>query len=1626
MNPLLEELVREARAADPELGAEDLLDLLWLAAQRGDLLTRPAPSVAVPTPGDRVAAGWEAEARNFGSTEAGVLVPPPLPSSLPAPTRERETVALYAPSPSGSAARPGRPLSMPAARALPHERRLQRAFRPWMRRAPSRVRRVLDVEATVHQSAEEDRWVPVERPVEEAWLTLTVVVDGSRSMLPWRPALAAFVRCLTDSGRFRAVRVCTLDADSREGAPGKQEDRPPLLTAGFGRKRGAVVSPLSLREADGRQVVLVLSDTVARKWWTGAVARHLLEPWARALPVVLVSPLAEPLWRWGHLGRQPRVLLRRTAPLLPNRRLTREPAFLAADLPVEDPQRPPIPMPATPLRVEALEYMARWLADCGGRPYPGRLLPVKPMVVPQPEAKVARPAPEIVDRFRRGATPLAGRLAARMAAAPVITLPILRLIRQQLPGAGLSEEAEVLLGGLLRRTTSVETDPDQVRYEFRPGADQGPTVRDLLLTALRGHEILQVMREVFRYLEARQGGLPGWAAALDDPTGNWPRVPVGESELGRVTAELLRRLGGAYARLVQPEEQPAPRPLPAPKLRLVHPLPALDGVVERPELAELEAWFAGDRPACCLSGARGAGKSTLLAMWLHQRFGFAVGPAGLRKAPDPPVFHFSLEVQPDPLALLDALLEWLPPTGTAGTEPAPYREVEARLAAWSARAPEAPLLLVVDGAHVLAREDLRGPGRTVAGETLRLLGEIARGRFPGARLATATQSTPIPVAEDHWVPIPLARLDEETSAQILRNCGVRNTGYDFGVLVATCMGNPLVLQLAGSLARTWAAGDPQAVFAAKIQAPVAGRVEPAEGFTVGTADVGEQLVWAHRERLAETDPPASRLLDFLLATELDWDPQLVAGALQQPAAQAAGWKDSETAITAAFRQLAERHLVTEGRWDHVRGLSQFGKSGVEEIRERQREDRRRAAGLAEAVVQSRVDSSLPTGPEDLALVEEWLTLVGLADGPAAAARIYEERMGGYAHLAESLGDFRRGYRLATHHARHHDDTTVMPPLSWVGAQHAYGDLLGRQGNVLDPNQLQPDLSQPGLSWAWHVLVYFSGGGLESGLKLSQSGLQRATVPEQRLLLQCYGAYGRFLAGDTAPHEDVLTGALQSGSPPAGSMSGVREHLVEMLLRQGRHAEAEAYLQAVSQDPSAPLTLERVRHRVTLAEVRLHQGRADGVAELLDEAEAWASRRDAQEILLRVELLRARRCEAGGEIGAALNHAAEGVRIAEECRRGLLLVDALCLRARLLQAAGALEEAGAGAVRALRQALAPEETAAPAGRELGPLLPRVQPGTYAWGEAEAWQRLGEVGLARLEADTSLTTRAARAVVDHDGGLAAFSRAVSLHTRLGHPSLPLVRRLAAEARGILEGRLTAGARGVNPVDGAELVWVPLGEFTMGDDDSRWDDEKPAHQVRISRGFWLYRTPVTVAQYRAFCEATGRELPEAPSWGWKDDHPVVNVRWEDAAAYSDWAGARLPNEAQWEYAARGPESRRYPWGDEDPDPSRAVYYGGGRKETSTAPVGSKLRGESWCGGLDLAGNVWEWCRDDWDSSFYARTPEIDPVNEKNDSIQYYVLRGGSWNFNPDNLRAAYRNFSDVWNNRNGFRPIVCAPED
>ncbi len=247
---------------------------------------------------------------------------------------------------------------------------------------------------------------------------------------------------------------------------------------------------------------------------------------------------------------------------------------------------------------------------------------------------------------------------------------------------------------------------------------------------------------------------------------------------------------------------------------------------------------------------------------------------------------------------------------------------------------------------------------------------------------------------------------------------------------------------------------------------------------------------------------------------------------------------------------------------------------------------------------------------------------------------------------------------------------------------------------------------------------------------------------------------------------------------------------------------------------------------------------------------------------------------------------------------------------------------------------------------------------------------------------------------------------------------------------------------------MRFIPAGAFLMGashapgpnHDPDAGEEEGPVHQVTLTQGFWLGWHPVTVLQYRAFCEATGQEEPEAfGAEGFDaDDLPVTYVSFYDALAFCRWLSQRLgmavslPTEAQWEYAARDTDGRRYPWGNEPPDCTRAYFHPEDSEEQSPdgpAAIGERPAGKSPFGVEDMAGNVWEWCNSVYRD--YEEGEQIDgchpddtdghPDDPSDEAPP--VVRGGSWFDSSGDLRCSFRDWYHprYRNDDLGFRVVL-----
>ena len=225
----------------------------------------------------------------------------------------------------------------------------------------------------------------------------------------------------------------------------------------------------------------------------------------------------------------------------------------------------------------------------------------------------------------------------------------------------------------------------------------------------------------------------------------------------------------------------------------------------------------------------------------------------------------------------------------------------------------------------------------------------------------------------------------------------------------------------------------------------------------------------------------------------------------------------------------------------------------------------------------------------------------------------------------------------------------------------------------------------------------------------------------------------------------------------------------------------------------------------------------------------------------------------------------------------------------------------------------------------------------------------------------------------------------------------------------------------LDGSNLVAVPAGEFIMGADEV----ENPEHIVRLS-DYWIYSTEVTNQQYKLCVEIGQCTLPDLEvNFSYTDfthaNDPVVGVTYDQAVAYCEFVNGRLPTEAEWEKAARGPQGNIYPWGDETPTCDLGNFDNCVGEKTNVIDYPD---GKSYYGSLDMAGNAFEWVADWYDASYYNNSPNENPSGPENGITR--SVRSSSFESNADQTAIVVRNAEDPQNHRAdlGFRCVVNDP--
>ena len=527
-----------ALSQELELSAEEIADTIWLALQIDQFSSEQSDPPQPPL-------------------KSGELEQPPLKGSDPPqpPLKSRELdhpettinqslqeqkAGIYPRNQQQTSKTSGLSLKIPDASSLREPLILARAFKPLMRRVASDHELVLDEIATVataQKIGDKVLCFPVFKPTLEPWLDLELVIDESISMQIWRHTIKELERLLKNYGIFRDVRVWGLMTEQVKIRRG----------IGASSKHQSPRSPKELIDPSGRRLVLVVSDCVSSLWRDGKVT-PVLELWAKQGSMAIIQMLPKWMWKRTALGKASEVRLQGLNPGVFNQNL------IAQSVSLWDELDGGVKVPVFTLEPDKAGNWAQMLAGKGSIWVSGYVFKLDTIPVKN-ESELLNLAPDLsaehrVQGFRVTASPMARKLAGLLASAPVITLPIVRLIQETFLKDSLQVNvAEVFLGGLLKPLSEInaETNPDYVQYGFMEG------VRELLLDSVPSDYVLTVIDKVSNYVAKKLNfSLEDFAAVLkkEQPVRN-SNIVEEVGYFATVTAQVLRRLGGEYVKVAE-------------------------------------------------------------------------------------------------------------------------------------------------------------------------------------------------------------------------------------------------------------------------------------------------------------------------------------------------------------------------------------------------------------------------------------------------------------------------------------------------------------------------------------------------------------------------------------------------------------------------------------------------------------------------------------------------------------------------------------------------------------------------------------------------------------------------------------------------------------------------------------------------------------------------------------------------------------------------------------------------------------------------------------------------------------------------------------------------------------------
>ena len=489
-------------------------------------------------------------------------------------------------------------IKIPDPQSLKDPLDLIKSLRLLMQRVPSGRKGKLDEEATVKRIVDEENWVPVLEDELEPWLDLALVIDESQSMLIWNHYIEDLIRLFKQYGMFRELTIWGIKLEKTKDKNGRTQETRQFIARNGSNSRNA--QPEELLDATRRRLILIASDCVADLWRKGIIF-PTLQTWTAKQQVAILQMLPRVMWRKSALGLGMLVNFSNSRLGVANKELTpsKKPPFLDEEITLTH-----IPIlsldkePTFEIETENRQRLFKWTEMLLGKRdslVSGYLLPPElqiedfPALEEEQKAIDNQTTEQRIARFRRMTSPMGRKLASLLAAAPVIRLPIVRLIQESmLPQSDRAQLAEVFLGGLLKPKAGFEldinTDPETVEYEFIDSK-----IRDIFVEEAPISDSIDVVNAVSRLIAEQIGvSMSNFMAMLKGKQNAHDKQQEDTIKpFAEVTARVLQKLGGNYAELAnelissQPHRESISPEIAEEQITLIHSLSSHSNVVRR-------------------------------------------------------------------------------------------------------------------------------------------------------------------------------------------------------------------------------------------------------------------------------------------------------------------------------------------------------------------------------------------------------------------------------------------------------------------------------------------------------------------------------------------------------------------------------------------------------------------------------------------------------------------------------------------------------------------------------------------------------------------------------------------------------------------------------------------------------------------------------------------------------------------------------------------------------------------------------------------------------------------------------------------------------------------------------------